>query len=414
MKNVKTNNMISISGYSPLLSSELKIYSLEDNSYLLECNKHQLKINSIYYNLLMLADGKRTIADIVEQFSRIYNHSFAHESIYNLFYVRLAQYGIVLTDQSVVKEKKRSLYLRLSFIFFKGRFLDSLSKTLSPLFKPPFFYASLFIMAVFCLEVLLSYPYNAAHFQSLFTVNGFFSVGVVSFLILLFHEIGHVAACERFGARNKGIGFGFYLFMPVFFADVSDAWKCKKQDRMIINLAGIYIEFIFLTMLLISFLIFNNEILFYSGFAIGLHIFTNVNPFLRYDGYWLLSDGFNIPNLRHQADLRLNKFRMFLLRKVDINFSSLDWWLLIYAISSYFIIVIYLLLLVFFDSTSIFSLPGKIIYFLVNTEWQTQTWQQVYNALFKYTIPIMFYIILGHFTLKNGFALMRSKTKAKL
>ena len=86
----------------------------------------------------------------------------------------------------------------------------------------------------------------------------------LSFLSVTFHEFGHVTATEYFGAKQDGIGGGFYLFSPVYFADVTDIWKLKPNQRIIVNLAGIYFELLICTIYIILALSFNFKFLIMS------------------------------------------------------------------------------------------------------------------------------------------------------
>ncbi|MEL7162822.1 MAG: hypothetical protein AAFN92_18840, partial [Bacteroidota bacterium] len=63
-----------------------------------------------------------------------------------------------------------------------------------------------------------------------------------AFAVLLFHELGHAASAYRFGVKPKKIGAGFYLVFPVLFADITEAWKLNRNRRLIVNMAGIYLQ----------------------------------------------------------------------------------------------------------------------------------------------------------------------------
>ena len=63
---------------------------------------------------------------------------------------------------------------------------------------------------------------------------------VIKFFSTTLHEIGHATATSFFGASHGGIGGGFYLFSPVYFADVTDIWRLKKWQRIVVNVAGVY------------------------------------------------------------------------------------------------------------------------------------------------------------------------------
>ncbi len=74
---------------------------------------------------------------------------------------------------------------------------------------------------------------------------------IISLITGIFHEFGHVTATEYYGAKQGGIGFGFYLLSPVYFADVTDIWKLKPKQRIIVNVSGVYFEIIICSILMI-------------------------------------------------------------------------------------------------------------------------------------------------------------------
>jgi len=94
---------------------------------------------------------------------------------------------------------------------------------------------------------------------------------------------------HHFGAKHGGIGGGFYLLMPVYFADVTDIWKLTKKQRITVNLAGLYFEMIYAVVLIGAGLIFNHSTLILLSCVFLLSTLNNANPFVRSDGYWVLS-----------------------------------------------------------------------------------------------------------------------------
>lgn len=122
-------------------------------------------------------------------------------------------------------------------------------------------------------------------------------------LLKVCHELSHGIACERLGAQCQSIGFAFLLFSPCMYCDVSDAWLLeKKRDRIAISLAGIYVELLISAM---GFWIWSatapgwlHQIslqVFLAG-SIATLVF-NANPLLKFDGYYVLADLVEIPNL---------------------------------------------------------------------------------------------------------------------
>lgn len=146
-----------------------------------------------------------------------------------------------------------------------------------------------------------------------------------AFIVLYLHEIGHAAASYCHKVMPKNIGTGFYLIFPVLYTELNGVWKLDRMKRTIINTAGIFIQlFLNLALILIIFNTENDTVKQVAQYLIQLNVFTiflNVNPFLKFDGYWILSDIFKLPNLRQQSNYYLVKAMNFLFPKAAFKLS---------------------------------------------------------------------------------------------
>lgn len=118
-------------------------------------------------------------------------------------------------------------------------------------------------------------------------------------LITLFHELGHASACQRFGLRHGHIGFGIYFFTPVFYSDSTHAWKLPHHKRLLIDVGGMYFQLVVLIPLTLLYLGgIEKQLVTYLIILNISTILANLNPLLKYDGYWILADLLKINNLR--------------------------------------------------------------------------------------------------------------------
>jgi putative peptide zinc metalloprotease protein len=122
----------------------------------------------------------------------------------------------------------------------------------------------------------------------------------LTMLGVVVHELGHLTACSRFGARHGGIGLGLYWCMPVLYAEVSGAWMLPRLQRAIVDAGGVYFQCVYLIGLGAAYLASGAtpflEAMTWTHFLM-LH---TLNPVLKYDGYWLLTDLAGMPNLHEQ------------------------------------------------------------------------------------------------------------------
>jgi putative peptide zinc metalloprotease protein len=155
--------------------------------------------------------------------------------------------------------------------------------------------------------------------QEIFRLEGLFVYATVILGLKAIHECGHGLATVRYGCRVPTMGVAVMLGMPVFYTDTSDSWRlAKRSERLKIVFAGVAAEAIVasVAILLWSFLPdgLTRQICFaLATTSILLSISINLNPFMRYDGYFALSDYWSVPNLQPRAfDLGTWKLRELL------------------------------------------------------------------------------------------------------
>lgn len=144
-----------------------------------------------------------------------------------------------------------------------------------------------------------------------------FLFALVPFLLLsiVLHEAGHAFAVKACGREVAGIGIGWYWISPIFFVDTSDMWLAGRRQRIYVSLSGAYVHLLMGGVcVLIGWVIQDPGItsilrlLALSSYVMAL---INLNPLMEYDGYFVLADLLNRPNLRSQS---LSWFRRGFLR----------------------------------------------------------------------------------------------------
>lgn len=168
----------------------------------------------------------------------------------------------------------------------------------------------------------------ATHFETFWeripNYHEFFSFKAVAYLWLalgvvkVIHEFGHGLSCRAFGGEVHEMGLLFLVFSPCLYCNVSDAWTLPdKWKRIIISFAGIYVEFIVIAPLA-TFIWWNTPSgTFANNLSLSLMIVCsvstivfNANPLMRYDGYYILADLLEIPNLRDRSNRFLQRLVM--------------------------------------------------------------------------------------------------------
>jgi putative peptide zinc metalloprotease protein len=113
----------------------------------------------------------------------------------------------------------------------------------------------------------------------------------------LFHECGHAAGCRYGGARPGRIGVGIYLVWPSFFTNVTDSYRLSRGGRLRTDLGGLYFDLIFILALAGLYEATSSEILLLVIAITHLEMLEQLLPFVRFDGYFILSDLIGVPDL---------------------------------------------------------------------------------------------------------------------
>jgi len=356
---------------------------------------NRIIVNQKTIDVLNLIDDKTILIDIVSKFNENHSSKLDVETAYKLLYEKLGKQGVILNKNFDLKKKEIASYLTLSFTLVNRKTLNFFVKIISPLISFKHFYEILFFsLAIVLFTVISNFPKITQNIDS-FSLGYWLLYILISGGILFLHEFGHATACKKLGAEPGNIGFGFYLLSPVMFADVSDIWKLKIRERNYVNFAGLYIEILIGLMLSILY-VFTNQISLLIFCSIILFSFViNLNPFLRYDGYWILSDITNTPNLRKVSMQKLNSFARYLIGKSEFYFSFKNIFLIIYASVSFIFILIFLGYIILKDPNSILSFPIDLYAFF--KEIVTSETTLSLSSISKFILPFLFYFIVIKF-----------------
>jgi putative peptide zinc metalloprotease protein len=128
-------------------------------------------------------------------------------------------------------------------------------------------------------------------------------------LIKFIHELGHAFTCRRFGGEVHEMGIMFLVLVPTPYVDASTAWAFpNKWARMLVGAGGMVVELFFASIMAFIWLATKDSHTLVSQIAYNAMLIAsvttivfNANPLLRYDGYYMLSDFWEIPNLQQKS-----------------------------------------------------------------------------------------------------------------
>ncbi|HEU5290987.1 MAG TPA: HlyD family efflux transporter periplasmic adaptor subunit [Cyclobacteriaceae bacterium] len=263
-------------------------------------------------------NGNTPLETISERVADTFQVTLSQENLIQ-FSNRLQNIGLLIDEQTISGSagKKRwklngdIFYLR-GKLFNPDRFFDWLLPKIWFLFTPGFIIASASL-------VLISVGITVTHWNAVMHefYNAFrFEFIVQAYLVMLgvvtLHEFAHGLTCKHFGGHVREIGFMLIYFQPAFYCNVSDAWLFpEKSQRMWVTFAGAYFEiFLWALATLVWRVTDTGTSIHYLALIItatsAFKMFFNMNPLIKLDGYYLLCDWIDIPNLRQKASNYFN------------------------------------------------------------------------------------------------------------
>jgi putative peptide zinc metalloprotease protein len=109
------------------------------------------------------------------------------------------------------------------------------------------------------------------------------------------HELGHAAACAYGGAKPGGMGMGIYVVWPAFYTDVTDAYQLDRRGRLRTDLGGVYVNAMVVLVIAAVHAATHYEPLVLLMFLLQVQVLQQMLPFLRLDGYYVVSDLVGVP-----------------------------------------------------------------------------------------------------------------------
>jgi putative peptide zinc metalloprotease protein len=228
--------------------------------------------------------------------------------------------------RALVQSIRNPLAVKLP-LFDPDRFLSATLAAVRPLFAPSGFALWLAFVAFAAIEAGIHWSaLTEGVIDRVLTTGNMFLLVVTYPLIKALHELGHGYAAKRWGGEVHELGVMLLVFIPVPYVDASSSSAFRsKWQRAVVGGAGIMVELLLASVALLLWLElepgFARACVFNVMLIAGVStLLFNGNPLLRYDGYYVLADLIEIPNLATRA----NKFLLYVVQRHLFGVESLE------------------------------------------------------------------------------------------
>jgi putative peptide zinc metalloprotease protein len=275
------------------------------------------------YFLLQQFDGKQTLQEVKKAFERKYRPQTISIEDLTRFVAQLHEAGIILIDSPeqakvLIRRRKKNRWRKIwaflaNILFIKIPIIDPerLLTRMYPYFRWIFtrtFVAlstlSMLIAVTLVFSQWKTFYDKLPDFQSFFNWWTIASFWVCLAVVKIIHEFGHGLTAKHFGGEVHEMGILFLVLTPALYCDVTDSWLLpNKWKRIWISAAGIYVECFLASVATFVWWYSTpgllNSLAMATMFICSVNtIMFNANPLLRYDGYYVMADWLEIPNLR--------------------------------------------------------------------------------------------------------------------
>nr|WP_241653223.1 HlyD family efflux transporter periplasmic adaptor subunit [Pseudomonas alkylphenolica] len=265
--------------------------------------------------------------------------------------------------------------------------LQTLAKKLDWLFQPLTGVIVLLLGLTGVLLVLQQWDTFTTAVVESFSASGLVSFAIALALAKTLHELGHALVATRLGLRVGHMGIAFVVMWPMLYTDTGESWKLRSaRQRLAIASAGIITELGLAGLATLGWALsdpgpLRNALLYLATTSWVLSLALNASPFMRFDGYFILSDLLDFPNLheRSSALARVTLRRVLLgldedwpeafppgKRRALVAFAMVTW---VYRLVLFLGIAVAVYLL-FFKLLGIVLFAVEVAWFIVMPVWR--------------------------------------------
>lgn len=214
-----------------------------------------------------------------------------------------------------IRQRKESLWQWLlhHYLFFRvplvrpDRWLANHLRRVEFFYSPLFFRLTVGALLLGLIGVYRNWAQFSATLIDTISWQGFVGYGITLTVVKSIHELGHAFSAKRFGCRVPAMGVAFLVMWPVAYTDTNEVWKLQdRKNRLAVAASGVVVELIIACWATLFWGLLPEGLPKSIAFMLATTVWVatlaiNTSPFMRFDGYFLLSDWLDMPNLHARA-----------------------------------------------------------------------------------------------------------------
>lgn len=280
------------------------------------------RLDSADYRILVSLDPEQSLEEIFTRLVANKRMTQDDETCFYQFVFQLHRLGFLrlpISDNKLIfqryqlrqRAKRREklmgfLFLRIP-VWNPSTFLDRTVELIRPFLGRVAFAAWLILIMSAGFVVARNWVELKEPLQGLLAADNLPMLWATLIALKVFHEFGHAYACRVYGGHVPEMGIFLIIFTPCAYVDASASWGfTSKYRRLIVCLAGMYIEIAIAAVAVFVWAMTGPSLTHALSYnviflASSVTVLFNLNPLMRFDGYYILSDIVEIPNLRQRS-----------------------------------------------------------------------------------------------------------------
>ena len=258
-----------------------------------------IQMSPLLYQVACRIDGSRDPETIAALVSADLGRSLDAGQVRYLITAKLLPLGVVAAGgvPRALPKANPLFSLRARGTLLPERIVNLVGAFLRPLFQWPVVVAVVVSVAAVDCWLFAVHGLGGGISQVLRDPVDLLVVLGLSLVSAVFHECGHATGCRYGGARPGVIGVGIYLVWPSFFTNVTDSYRLSRAGRLRTDLGGLYFNLVFMLALAGIYTATSSQVLLLVIAVTHLEMLDQLLPFVRFDGYYILSDLVGVPDL---------------------------------------------------------------------------------------------------------------------